>query len=74
MLTAEDFTGSLTRGTFLTPAALKRYFAAYEKEVSSAVALDGEAVSFLQLFRRQAERLARSLVDGAAYRGFQLPC
>ena len=74
VLAPADFSGSPERGVFLTPPALKRYFAAYEKELSSPVALGEEALSFRQLFRRQAERLARWLIEGEPYEGFRFPC
>ncbi|HEX3555837.1 MAG TPA: hypothetical protein VIA62_21690 [Thermoanaerobaculia bacterium] len=53
---------------------MKRYFPAYEKELNAPFSLEGEEISFRQLFRRQAERLARTLVDGDPYEPFLLPC
>jgi hypothetical protein len=53
---------------------MQRYFPAYEKEISTPFSVDGETLSFRQLFRRQAERLARALVENELYEPFRLPC
>lgn len=73
-LAADDFTSTPERGCFLQPAGLKRYFAAYEKELTTPVRLAEGELSFREVCRRQAERLARALVDGEPYQGFRLPC
>jgi len=71
---AADFAGTPEPGVLLRHEALRRFFAAFEKEVTAPMALgDGEALSFRQLFRRQAERLARALLDGAPYESFRWP-
>jgi CRISPR/Cas system-associated endonuclease Cas1 len=46
----------------------------YEKELNTFVALGEQSQTWRQLFRRQAERLARALVDDIAYEAFRLPC
>jgi CRISPR-associated protein Cas1 len=74
ILTRASFTATPEGGMVLEREALKRYFAAYEKELTQPIALDGEAVSFRDLFRRQAERLARALIQDEAYEPFRLPC
>ncbi len=71
-------------GILLTRPALKRYFAAYEAEIDRPFRLEpegnpgeipgGPETTFRALFRRQAERLARTLVHGDPYRAFRLPC
>jgi CRISPR-associated protein Cas1 len=71
VLKAEDFIGTPEKGVLLCREALKRYFVAYEKELTTPVALEGEKLAFRQLFRRQAERLARSLSDGVPYEPFR---
>jgi hypothetical protein len=38
------------------------------------LSLDGENLTFRQLFRRQAERLARAFTAGEPYEPFRLPC
>lgn len=69
-----DFTTTPEKGTILDREALKGYFVEYEKELNATVALGGETISWRQLFRRQAERLARALVDDIPYEAFRLPC
>ena len=73
-LAAGDFAGTPERGITLTREALKRYLAAYERELTEPRAVESEQLSFRQLFRRQAERLARALHGSEPYRGFRLPC
>lgn len=69
-----DFTTTPERGTVLGRDALKRYFVEYEKELNATVEIGEESLSWRQLFRRQAERLARAMVDDAPYQAFRLPC
>jgi CRISPR-associated protein Cas1 len=69
-----DFTSTPERGCFLQPEGLKRYFRAYESELTTPLRLAEGDLSFRQVFRRQAERLARALVAGEPYQGFRLPC
>jgi CRISPR-associated protein Cas1 len=70
-----DFTAAPEEGVLLEREALKRYFPAYESMLTTPVAVEaGESLSFRQLFRRQAERLARALTAGEPYVGFRLPC
>lgn len=69
-----DFTTTPEKGTVLGRDALKRYFVEYEKELRTSVALGEESLSWRQLFRRQAERLARALVEDLSYEAFRLPC
>lgn len=73
-LRVEDFTTTEETGCRLEKEALKRYFLAYEKELTTPFAIDGESLCYRELFRRQAERLARTLVDGEPYQAFRLPC
>lgn len=70
----DDFRGTRQEGVLLQREAMKRYFPLYEKELTTPFAVDGEELTFRQLYRRQAERLARALLDGEPYRGFRLPC
>lgn len=56
---------------------LKTFFAAWERGLAQPIELGepGErALSFRDLFRRQAGRLARALTEGEPYRGFRLAC
>ncbi|MFY9822199.1 MAG: CRISPR-associated endonuclease Cas1 [Thermoanaerobaculia bacterium] len=73
-LARDDFHSSPEGGVLLGHDSMKRYFPAYEKELNAPFSLDGGESSFRQLFRRQAERLARALVDGEPYEAFRLPC
>lgn len=74
VLKAADFTSTPERGVVLEREALKRYFVEYEKELNASVALGEESLTWRQLFRRQAERLARALVEDVPYEAFRLPC
>lgn len=73
ILSAEDFTRTPEGGMVLEREALKRYFAAYEKELTHEIALPEGAQSYRDLFRRQAQRLAGALTAGETYVPFQLP-
>lgn len=74
ILKAVDFTTTLEKGTILSRDSLKRYFVEYEKELNATVQLGEESMTWRKLFRRQAERLARTLVEDATYEAFRLPC
>jgi len=53
---------------------MKRYFTAYQKELTTPLSLGVEQLSFRHLFRRQAERLAHTFMDNTQYEPFRLPC
>jgi len=72
-LVPEDFQSTPEKGVVLTKEALKIYFRAYGEELTRPIELDGETLTFRQLFRRQAERLAAALVRGDTYRSFRWP-
>lgn len=59
-------------GVYLKDAARNRYFASYEQfiEQPTACAGDQRELTFRQLFRRQAERLKRTVVGGFPYEPF----
>ena len=42
--------------------AMKRYFTAYQKELTTPLSLGVEQLSFRHLFRRQAERLTHTFM------------
>jgi len=73
-LNRASFTATPEGGMVLQRDALKSYFAAYEKELTRPIALGGETASFRQLMRRQAQRLARTLLHDEPYEPFRLPC
>jgi CRISPR-associated protein Cas1 len=70
----EDFAGTPEKGVILKKESLKRFFPLWEQELTAPLELGEETASFRQLFRRQAERLARTLTDGEPYQAFRLPC
>lgn len=72
-LTAEDFTSSPENGFRLEREGLQKFFKAYEGELTRPMVLEGETMTFRQLVRRQAERLARCLMEGEPYRSFRWP-
>ena len=74
ILKPDDFTRTAEGGVLLGRDGMRRYFPAYEKELTTPVSVEGEPLSFRQLFRRQAERLARALTEAEAYQSFRLPC
>lgn len=74
VLQQDSFTSDPERGVLLRKEALRRYFVEYEKELGSEVTLDGERLTWRQLFRRQAERLARALLEDVPYEAYRLPC
>lgn len=53
---------------------MKRYFAEYEKMISSEFSLaeTGERTTLRKCFRRQAEKMAAVIRDDAAYQPFAL--
>jgi CRISPR-associated protein Cas1 len=59
-------------GVFLTDAARNRYFAEYEQFITQPTACAGDQSesTFRQLFRRQAERLKRAVVECVPYKPF----
>lgn len=73
-LKPEDFTSSPQGGVYLSRVAQKRYFAAWEQELEAPFVLGEAQTTFRQLFRRQAERLARTLQAGEPYQAFRYPC
>ncbi len=73
-LTREDFTRGPEGGVVLQREALKRFFVAWEAELAAPMDVEGEALGFRQVFRRQAERLARAMRGEEEYRSFRLPC
>ena len=74
MLKGEDFVGDKERGVRLGEEARRRYFRAYEKELTTPYAVDEGKLTYRQLFRRQAERLARAIKAEEPYRSLRLPC
>lgn len=74
VLQRQDFVETSEKGIVLGREALKTWFARYEKELDSTVSVDGESLTWRQIFRRQAERLARTLLEDEPYQAFRWPC
>jgi CRISPR-associated protein Cas1 len=74
LLQPGDFLSTPEQGVLLHRDSMKRYFPLYEKELTTPISVDGEKTTFRHLFRRQAERLARTLTAGETYEPFLLPC
>ncbi len=74
ILDRDDFRSTPEGGVLLGRESMKLYFPAYEKELTTPFSMEGEQLNFRQLFRRQAERLARALTMGDPYEPFRLPC
>jgi CRISPR-associated protein Cas1 len=74
ILSVADFAGTPEKGVLLRRESMKTFFPAWEKELTTPVALGGEELTFRQVFRRQAERLARRLLAGEPYESFLWPC
>jgi len=73
-LTRDDFVSSPQGGVYLGQEAKRTFFAAWEQELASPFALGEEELSFREVFRRQAGRLARAVQDGEPYEAFRFPC
>ena len=74
VLRKDDFLTTAEAGVELHREGMKRYFTAYQKELTTPLSLGGEQFSFRHLFRRQAEHLAHTFMDNAQYEPFKLPC
>lgn len=61
-------------GIYLGQEAKRTFFAAWERELASRFSLGEEELSFREVFRRQAGRLARTVQEGAPYEAFRFPC
>jgi len=72
-LTPPDFEQTPEKGCLLKREPLRRYFAVYEEELGRKISVEGEDLTFREIFRRQAERLARSLTTEEPYRSFRWP-
>lgn len=80
VLSQADFVSSPRGGVYLGREAMKRFFEVWENELEGAISLGADdagkptEMSFRQLFRRQAERLARTLREAEPYEAFRYPC
>ena len=69
-----DFSRGPDGGLYLGREGKRRYFAEYEKELSTPLAGETPALTFRDAFRRQADRLAAALTRDEPYESFLLPC
>lgn len=60
----DDFTRNPDGGIRFHRQSLKRFFPLYQEQLTTPQELDGETLTFRDLFRRQAERLERALTEG----------
>lgn len=74
ILGRKDFFSTPEGGLNLGREGKHRYFVEYEKELSAPMQLDGQSLTFRQIFRRQADRLAAALTKDEPYESFELPC
>jgi CRISPR-associated protein Cas1 len=74
ILRREDFSPGPDGGLYLGREGKRRYFAEYEKELSTPFAGEQESLTFRDVFRRQADRLAAALTRDEPYESFLLPC
>ena len=74
LLGRKDFFATPEGGLYLGREGKHRYFLEYEKEMSTPMEIDGQSLSFRQIFRRQADRLAAALTKDEPYESFRLPC
>ena len=74
ILSAGDFSRTPEGGLYLNREGKRRYFIEYEKMLNEPFALEGSTLTFREVFRRQADRLAALLSRGEPYESFILPC
>lgn len=74
MIRQEDFVPGPEGGLYLGREGKRKYFQEYERQMNEPLAVDGETLTFRQIFRRQADRLAAALTRDEPYESFLLPC
>lgn len=74
VLEADDFSTSPEEGVVLALEGKRTFFRRWEEWLATAVTTGEETATPRQLFRRQAERLARAISEEEPYEGFRLPC
>ncbi len=74
ILGRKDFFTTSEGGLNLGREGKHRYFLEYEKEMSTPLEIEGQSLTFRQIFRRQADRLAAALTKDEPYESFRLPC
>ena len=74
ILGREDFSPGRDGGLYLGREGKRRYFAELEKELNTPLAGEPQSLSFRDVFRRQADRLAAAITRDEPYESFLLPC
>jgi CRISPR-associated protein Cas1 len=74
VLKKKDFQATPDGGLYLDSDGKRRYFTEYTKELTTPFSVDGRDVTFRDLFRRQADRLAAAITRDEPYESFRLPC
>lgn len=74
ILCREDFSRGADGGLYLGREAKRVYFAEYEKELNTPFAAEDQSLTFRDVFRRQADRLAAAIIRDEPYESFLLPC
>jgi CRISP-associated protein Cas1 len=70
----EDFLRGTDGGLALDRDGLKRFFVVWESALAEEIAIGEGERTIRDLYRRQAERLARAIQYGEPYVPFELPC
>ena len=73
-LRKDDFVPGPEGGLYLGREGKRKYFQHYERELNAPVEVDGMTLTFRDIFRRQADRLAAALTRDEPYEGFYFPC
>lgn len=74
VLKRSDFQSTPEGGLYLDQDGKRRYFIEYAKELTAPFSVDGHDLTFREIFRRQADRLAAALTRDEPYESFLLPC
>lgn len=74
IISTEDFVQSEEGGFLLKPESRKRYFEQYENRMNEVFQDQsiGEKVSYRSIFRRQAQKLAKSIQTGGLYEPYRI--
>jgi CRISPR-associated protein Cas1 len=74
VLKRSDFQATPEGGLYLDQDGKRRYFTEYAKELTTPFRVDGRDLTFREIFRRQADRLAAAITREEPYESFLFPC
>jgi CRISPR/Cas system-associated endonuclease Cas1 len=74
VLKRSDFQSTPEGGLYLDQDGKRRYFTEYAKELTTPFRVDGHDLTFREIFRRQADRLAAAITREEPYESFLFPC